>query len=164
MGVDIHMSIVKDGEFLAEDIFDGRNSVWFNNILKGGMEPYNNLPINYGYSKHTPDAFKNVYTKDEGYYGFCYINVSDFLDWFIKYNPHVDAGWVTKRVAWQIENQNYIPAEHEVQYELTKEDVVEDRVFVSFKNEYSCDAWLYNYIMNHIINGADADIIYCFDC
>ena len=32
MGVDIHMFVVKDKEVLKEDIFEGRNSQWFNNL------------------------------------------------------------------------------------------------------------------------------------
>lgn len=163
MGVDITMSIVKNKKYIKEDIFDGRNGAWFDRITQCRIEPYTFLPIKYGYSDQAPDSFKEHYNKENGYYDFRYFNVGDFRQWFERYNPNLDVGWVTKRTAWKMDYQGYVPFDNEIFYELTKEDPIEDRVFKTFKDNESCDEWLYNYILENNIPW-DADIIYCFDC
>ena len=81
MGIDIHMSIVKNKEYIAEDIFDGRNSEWFGNLQKEGWEnEYDELPARCGYSDQSPADYILKYTTERYYYGFFFINVKDFKD------------------------------------------------------------------------------------
>ena len=161
MGIDIHMSIVKNKEYIAEDIFDGRNSEWFGNLQKEGWEnEYDELPARCGYSDQSPADYILKYTTERYYYGFFFINVKDFKDWFIKYRPDKDACWVTTYDKWRIENKGYIP--ENPQHYLSCEDNINDMHFVEIENIYDCSKWLYNYLIdNHISD--DADIIYCFD-
>ena len=100
MGVDIHLYICKDEKYIAEDIFDGRNSEWFQNMQKcGNDEVYDSLPLEHGISNQAPAEW-NEYANKFGYYGFYYIKVGEFCDWFIAHRPDEDAGWVTRYEAW----------------------------------------------------------------
>ena len=109
MGVDIHMFICKNKEYIAEKIFDGRNSEWFNNMMgDGNDEIYDSLPIKWGVSDETPDAFSKEFT-DDWCFGFRYLNVKEFKNWFVEKRPDRDAGWVTKYEAWAYENKHVLP-------------------------------------------------------
>ena len=162
MGADIHMSIVKNNRYLAKNIYNGRNSEWFDNLQgEGWKDEYNELPIKYGYSNQTPENYKEKYNENNYYYGFRYINVGDFKNWFIKYRPDKDAGWVTTYEKWKIENKRWVP--DDVKHYLDKEDNIDDMHFIEFENPYDCSKWLYDYCIKHHISNK-ADIIYCFDC
>ena len=48
MGVDITMHIVRGkNEIIYENIFDGRNSEWFDNISGRGTDIYDEFPAKY---------------------------------------------------------------------------------------------------------------------
>ena len=160
-GVDIHLYICKDKKYIAEDIFEGRNSSWFANMQKEGIDDtYQYLPIQYGISeKDTPDDY-NHYNHDLGYYGFYYIKVEDFKNWFLQYRPDEDAGWVTRYEKWAYNNKGIYP--EYLKKELTKNDVIEDMRFIVVTNQYDCSAWLYTYLLDNDIPD-DAVIQYCFD-
>ena len=38
MGMDIHMHLVKDGEYVKKNIHDGRNREWFANLQDEGWD------------------------------------------------------------------------------------------------------------------------------
>ena len=155
------MYIVKNKKTLAEDIFDGRNSEWFNNLQKDGWDDtYNKLPSKYGFSEQCPDNITKNYKDEFGFYGFHYINVGDFREWFIKYRPDIDAGWVSTYDKWRIENKEYVP--EDLQHYLDKDDNINDMHFVTVQNKYDCSKWLYEYLNEYNIPN-DADIWYCFD-
>lgn len=157
MGVDIHLYICKDKSYIAENIFEGRNSEWFDNLQQNGDTEYDHLPVNYGISDEAPAD----YSKFEEYcYGFYFIKVKDFKDWFLKYRPDMDAGWVTKYDAWAYETK-YIQPDY-LQKKLFKEDVLEDMKFIEVVNRHDCSRWLYDYLCAHNIPD-DAIIQYCFD-
>lgn len=160
MGVDIHMSIVKDKEILAKDIFDGRNSEWFNNLQGRGWDSeYDKLPISTGFPENCSERlvkYKDIF----GYYGFYYISVKDFCEWFLKYRPDIDAGWVSTYDKWRIEKKGYIP--EDPQHYLDKEDNVNDMHWVEFENIYDCSKWLFDYLVSNKIPD-DANIVYFFD-
>ena len=161
MGVDIHMNIVKNKEVIAKDIFDGRNSEWFNNLQGGGWNnEYDHLPAEYGFSDQTPDDIKEYYNKD-WCYGFNSVNVSEFKKWFEKYHPDLSAGWISTYDKWRMENKGYIPEDLPVY--LGKEDNPADMYFIEYENPYDCSRWLNDYLVENNIPD-DADIIYCFDC
>lgn len=162
MGVDMHLYICKNKKYIAEDIFDGRNSEWFRNIQgEGNDEVYNSLPLSYGISDQAPAHFSDSFKGEMGYYGFHYIKVSDFCDWFIKHRPDEDAGWVTTYEKWAYENKGIKP--EYLRRSLTKDDVIEDMKFITITNEYDCSAWLYCYLVDNNIPD-DAVVQYCFDC
>ena len=162
MGRDIHLSIVKNGEYLAENIFIGRNQEWFSDLLGDGWDDaYDELPKNSGVSYQVPLNYEKKYNKDNFYYGFYYVHVKDFKQWYLKFRPDLDAGWVSTYDKWKYENKGILPSE--VNHYLNKDDNINDMHFIEFVNEYDCSRWLYKYIYDHGIPD-DADIIYCFDC
>ena len=163
MGVDIHMYIVKDKEIVADDIFDGRNTEWFNNLMqRGNNDEYDYLPVKWCISPMAPDDLKEKYKKEDGYYGFHCMKVEDFMKWFNKYRPDKDAGWVTTYEKWAYENKGeYLEPSH---YYPTNEEInPRDIHFIEVINYHDCSRWLYKYIKENSIP-MDADITYWFDC
>lgn len=160
MGMDIHMFICKNKEYIAKDIFAGRNSEWFNNMMgDGNDEVYDSLPIKWGISDEAPNTFSEEFN-DDWCFGFRYLNVKEFEDWFIEKRPDEDAGWVTRYEAWAYKHKGIEP--EYLKKELTKNDVIEDMKFIVVTSKYDCSAWLYCYLVDNNIPD-DATIQYCFD-
>ena len=165
MGMDITLRILdKNGKFLTEDIYDGRNREWFNNMSGKYTtdEAYNHLPLGYG----TLDFFSNEWLEmeqDRDYFDFRYISVKEYRNWYMKYNPSFQAGWVNRYTDFLMKYKGYIPEyEIDLYHELDKDDIIEDMVWVEFNDKYDNTTWLYNYLdENNIPN--DACIIYFFD-
>ena len=161
MGMDIHMNLVKDSEYLKRDIFDGRDPEWFLNLCqRGWQDEYNKLNINFGLCPQSPKEINQEELIKKGYFDFCYINVKDFKEWFVEYRPDRDAGWVTTYDKWRIENKNYIP--EYIDHYLSKEDNINDMHFITITNPYDSSAWLYHYLIKNEIPD-EADITYWFD-
>jgi hypothetical protein len=160
MGRDIHLNILSaEGEVLKQDIFDGRNSEWFDNMCGRDDDPeYNHLNICYGFPENASEDFVKHYK--DGYFDHRYINVKDFYDWFINYRPDLDAGWVSTYDKWRMERKGYIP--DAIHYLPAKNNSI-DMHFVEIENEYDCSRWLYNYLIDNNISFS-ANIVYCFDC
>lgn len=163
MGVDIHMDILHNGEVIKKDIFDGRNSEWFNNLQpdRGWDDEYGLLNICYGYPDETPEDYIKRYEDKRTYFGRHYIKVQDFVEWFWTYRPDKKAGWVTTYDKWRIENKGYIP--EDLPTCLYKDDIIEDMHFITYENRWDCSKWLVEYLMGNEIP-VDAYIVYCFDC
>lgn len=154
------MHIVKDNVYIKEDIFDGRNTEWFRNMMQqGGSDEYDYLPIRYGLSPKAPKSLNQEKLAKDGYFGFYHIQVKAFLDWFCKYRPDMDAGWVTTYDKWRAENKGYTP---ELMYTLPEDARIEDMHFITITNSYDCSTWLYQYLKKNRIN-KNADITYWFD-
>ena len=161
MGRDIHLNIIKNGSYLGINIFKGRNQEWFNNLLGDSYdEVYGEFPRNSGIPSNAPIDYEIKYNKDNFCYGFYYVHVGDFKQWYLKYRPDLDAGWVSTYDKWRYENKGILPSE--VSHYLDKDDNINDMHFIEFVNEYDCSKWLYEYIYDHVIPD-DADIVYCFD-
>ena len=159
MGMDIHLYIAKDKEYIARDIFDGRNTEWFNNMMgDGNDEVYDSLPIKWGISDETPKTFSEEFK--DWCFGFRYLNVKEFKDWFLEKRPDEDAGWVTRYEEWAYLHKGIEP--EYLRKELTKNDVIEDMRFITITNQYDCSAWLYCYLEDNDIPD-DATLQYCFD-
>ena len=153
------MYIARNKEYIAEDIFEGRNSEWFNNMMgDGNDEVYDSLPIGYGISEEIPDSYSENFK--DWCFRFHYINVKDFKDWFLEKRPDKDAGWVTRYERWAYENKGIKP--EYLRKELHKDDVIVDMRFIEVTNQYDCSAWLYCYLEDNDIPD-DATIQYCFD-
>ena len=163
MGRDIHLNIIKKKEFLAENIFDGRNSDWFNNLTGQGVEDeYDYFPRRWSIPDEAPDKITDAYnnSRDYGYFDFFYVNVKEFKDWYVKYIPYLKAGWVNTYDKWRIEKKGYIP--DELPHYLPEEYNPNDVYFIEYEDKYDCSRWLYNYLNEHDIPN-DADIVYYFD-
>lgn len=160
--MDIHLNIVKNKNYIASDIFPGRNTEWFNNMMqKGNNNLYDFLSIHEGNSPQAPDSWGNYYGSDDhSYFGNNYIHVKDFKDWFEKYKPHLDAGWVTRYEKWEYETREVIP---KVLHFLPDDKNINDMIFTEIENKWDCAKWFYDYMAEHEIP-LDADIQYCFDC
>jgi hypothetical protein len=74
--------------------------------------------------------------------------------------PDCDAGWCTRREEWEYTLRGIIP---ELHYSLSKEDILEDMVFIQIQEKNENSRWLYNYLIENEIDD-DADITYWFDC
>ena len=164
MGIDIHMSIVRNGKESIPNIFDGRNSDWFRNLCGDGWdEEYDHLPSHYGIPDECPEKIKEDFDRParDGYYGFYYIIVKDFKEWFEDYRPDLQAGWASTYDKWRIENKHYIP-ENGLPHYLDKEDNKDDMHFIEYANIYDCSRWLYQFLCDRNVPG-DAYIVYYFD-
>lgn len=159
MGKDIHMHIVMDKKILEKEIFDGRSSEWFSNLSGDGWDnEYDHLPVDYHWND-APEELLEEYRED-CYFDFRSIKVEWFKDWFKKYRPDRQAGWVTTYEKWRIEKKGYVP--EDVKHYLDEDDDIRDMHFIEFENPYDCSAWLYNYLDDNKIPD-DAIILYCFD-
>lgn len=161
MGMDIHMSIVKDGKILFDNIYDGRNTAWFNNLMgKGCKWEYDYLKIKSGLSKQSPENQNNL--EKDGYFGFNHINVGDFMEWYYEYKPFLDAGWITTRTEWLVKNKGYILDSDDVYYSLNEIDGnINDYVFSEF-SIHENSTFIKDFIVeNEVLYGAD--ICYYFD-
>ena len=161
MGIDIHMHIIdKDGKVLAKEIFDGRNSEWFSDLRGDGWnDEYYHLPSYFGFPEGTPKEITK-YDGMLGYFGFYYMVVGDFKDWFNKYRPDLKAGWASTYDKWRIEKKHYIP--DELPTNLSAEDDKDNMHFVEYENIYDCSKWLYKYLEEENFPD-DAYISYYFD-
>ena len=163
MGMDIHMSIVKDGKILFDNIYDGRDTAWFQNLMGRGCKwEYNHLKTKYGLSKQSPEDQNRL--EKEGYFGFNHVKVSDFMEWYYAYKPYLDAGWVTKRTEWLVQNKGYIldSDSYDVHYSLNEIDGdTSDYVFTEF-TIYESSRSIKKFIAEHEVP-YDADICYYFD-
>lgn len=161
MGMDIHIHIVKNGEYVVKNIYTGRNSDWFDNMMGNGYDDcYNYLDLIFGIS---PQAPKNLDAKElskKGYFDFFYVSVKNFKNWFKQYRPDISAGWVSTYDKWRIEHKGYIP--EYMAYTLTKEDILEDMHFVEVTNPYDPSAFIYSFLIENDIDD-NADITYWFD-
>jgi hypothetical protein len=162
MGRDIHMYLVKKGK-ATEDIYPGRNSEWFSNLIGDGWDDeYDYLPTEAGISPQAPKTldFDETDLRSKLYHSFFYISVGKFREWFEHYRPDLKAGWVDTYTKWQIERKHLMP--HEVNTVLPEDVNTTDYHFVEFVDEYDQSRWLYNYLKdNHYRD--DVDITFWFD-
>ena len=165
MGKDICMYLIDNkGNIINDNLYNGRNYHWFDNITGRGADPeYNHYPTHYGLPKDImmPKKIEDEYIKD--YYDFYYMKLKDYLDWFNKYEPDIRAGYFTEYDRWLIENKGYIPDEDEVVTHIENVEHPEVYTFMTYENIYNPDK---NIISNIDVHGSIEDyyIIYYFDC
>ena len=165
MNVNIHMHIIRDNKMVKKDIFNNskKDSDWFNNLQgKYGGNEYDHLPVCYG----VPAGFEENRCANGNYnFGHAYMTVKEFCQWFEKYRPDQDSGWVTTKQNWLIKNKNYDP-ELFAKPRLTATDIVDDMIFIEYANKADRSRWLEEYLTIAERNGVikDSDIIfYYFD-
>ena len=166
MGKDIHMFIVGKQGIIKSNIYTGRNYVWFDQLTDAGdyADDYANLPITFGWSPFTPEILKIRYSRERDYYDHYHFKVKYFVEWFEKYRPNVDAGWVTTYDKWLYETKGIIPhLTHELSERTSEDDFYpQDWHFIEVEKPDDCSKWLYDYIKENNIDG-NADVTYCFD-
>lgn len=160
MGMDITMHITNsNGSVIKRDnIYDGRNSEWFNQLMHHCCDDaYDNLDT---YSGIPENANSQIVKDKEWTFGHHYISVGEYKKWFEKYRPDIDAGWVTTRDKWLYERKGIIPI---LKYELSEEDIPADMHFIEVEEKYDNSKWVYNYLIkNEDILDEDL-IVYYFD-
>ena len=165
MGVDITMSIIRGNEYIKENIFDGRNSEWFNNLEgRGWDDEYDHLLTDYGIPDEVPNKIKDHFDNkiDYGYYDFHYITVFEFKKWFKTYRPDLKAGWVSTYDKWKWEHKHIAPKDPK--HYLDEDDDLRDIHFIEYDDKYECSGWLYDYLIDNKKEIEDTDIIiYYFD-
>ena len=168
MGRDIHMQVFKRDKnnklnIFEEEIFDGRNSDWFNNLVGNGWDnEYDFLPTYWGVPEDAPEKYKEIYEnrKDNCYFDFRYFRVIDFLNWYNKYKPYLKAGWATRYEEWICRVKN-MPLEY---LPISKpDDDGDEYTFIEYENKNDCSKWLYEYIKEKELGFEDI-IFYYFDC
>lgn len=164
MGVDIHMYIVaKNGKMKFDNIFEGRNREWFDALQNQSCDVvYDSCPIHRGLPECVPSKITDAQNHDI-YYGFHYMNVSEFKTWFAEKRPDIDAGWCNTYDKWLYETKKIQP---EVLYrELSEDANPNDWHFIEVWNPYDCNCWLFNYLEDYASYITDSDnIVYYFDC
>ena len=112
MGVDLHMHIIdREGNFLAKDLFEGdRDYDWFD-ALQGSeaVDSFKRLPFSSGIPEELKDKIFSSEEEEKSYYGFGYITIKDFYNWFWKNRPDHNAYWTTKRQAWLYQTKKIVP-------------------------------------------------------
>lgn len=167
MGTNIHMSIVtQDGNFRHRNIFNGRNSEWFDNLQNRGCSSiYDEFPNIGGLPDIIPEEIKNAYDapkEDYCYYGFYHIVVEDFCKWFDKVRPDIDAGWLSTYEKWLYDTKGIIPKN--IPHYLDSKCNPHDYHFVEITNPYDCSNWLNQFIKDNVDVCPEDYIVYYFDC
>ena len=173
MGVDIHMFVIKDNEILKDDMFDGRNSEWFNNLSGTSISDptYHELCRHSGWKNiNCPEELYKEYCEpQEGdnicyFYGHTAIKVGDFLDWFYDYCPDKKAGYAPRYIAWLASEKNIMPSNDDVRQYVSKAEIEEeDLVWFEYTDKYEPSIDIAEQI-NNFQCPRDAWIIFCFDC
>lgn len=171
MGVDIHMALVRnDGKILIKDVYDGRNSEWFSNLQRNGLnDEYYSLPDKPGIPEFAPAFIKEDYegAPQNGYYGFAYMSFQDYAKWYEEYKPQFDAGWVSTYDKWRMEKKGYIP--EDVLHYFPEDANPVDLHFIEFTNPYDPNTCVINAVYKYFLENEEdypcqAYLIYYFDC
>lgn len=166
MGMDIHMRLIKKstGFVIFDDLYDGRNSEWFNNLIGSGYgEVYDKL----FWEKGLPDcitegtdfeAYHN--SRDWGAFGFQWIPAQDYVEWYEVYRPQVDAGYVTEWENWAYENGRYNPFESGIAHYIGDSANKDHYIFREFVNNYCPDTRVYDKITSLVNEDINDCIIF----
>lgn len=164
MGEDIHMYIVADNKVIKNLSTGIRAYEWFDNLQQEGDKiEYDYLNIMFGMSQQAPktEEFSIEALKKKYCYGFYHFKVRDYLDWYEKYKPNTDAGWVTTYTAWKYKNKGLVPSEDDVYHELPKDVNKDDYVFISFNGVDTMAYDLYRVLFCAF--PPNAEVTYWFD-
>jgi len=164
MSSDIHMHIISNsGEYKYNDLFDGvRNYEWFDNICDKYHSNfcYDSFPKTSGIPDFAPEAVKKD-KEDVGYFDFFYVKVGEFLEWFNRLRPDVDAGWVSTYEMWLYQAKGIAP--DEIPHELDEDCNALDYHFMEIEDPEDMSRVLFEFIVDHKDIGLEDYIIYYFD-
>ena len=162
MGMDIWVHVVnKNGEYIKKDLFDGRNSMWFGKINHEEDE-YAYVPWIYNHDADfiPVDIKEDFNSKDyTGLFGFKAVKVADLLNWYDKYRPDIDAGWIRRYDKWRWENKAIAP--EDVYHYFDDSMNINDWVWVeNLPKEDEYIKIIIDQINNNQVNPNDFVIIY----
>ena len=170
MGMAATLRVCKDGNFIDNlkegewSIFDGRNREWFDNLMGNGNSSeyeWGRFPAHVGVEDdNIPQEWKDEYSKEMCYFGWHYITVKDFSNWFYKYSPHICGGWISKYDEFMLKYKSIEPEEY-----YTCPDCISNFdgcVFATWENQYDCSKWLFEWLEDNKMPN-DAVIVYRFD-
>jgi hypothetical protein len=162
MGTDIHVAIIRDGEFVTSEFDLGRNYSWFDKIQTEEDE-YAYLKWHYDADDHVvPQQIRDL-LNERGYYGFKYVSVPDFISWFEKYHPDLDAGWVSTYSKWKWEKKHIAIDEDDVYHYLPEDVNKDDYVFMEFSAWDDSSALIIDNIPLDYMTEDDVYLVFYFD-
>ena len=166
MGADIHMRLIRKstGFVVLDDLYDGRCLEWFDNLTgRGYNEVYSKLSWRFG----LPDCITEgedfeIYQNphDYGGYNFQWIPAKEYIDWYEKYRPYLDAGYLTEWENWAYEHSRYDPFKHEIRHYLADGDREENYIFREFIDKGCPDIHVYKQIISLPYENIEDCIIY----
>lgn len=155
----------KDGIMINDNMYDGRNSEWFDNLCGCGYdESYDNLQryMNVDLPECASEEDK-AECKEYGY-GARYITVENYMKWYYLCKPHKDAGWFTTYEMWKMDNKNWAPDFDTIKHSLNKDDNPADFIFTEVVNPYDCNTYIIKNLPTAVeTNPADYIIYFYFD-
>ena len=172
MGVDLHMHIIdRKGNFLAKNLFEGeRDYDWFD-ALQGSeaVDSFKRLPFSNGIPEELKDKIFSSEEEEKSYYGFGYITIKDFYNWFWRNRPDHNAYWTTKRQAWLYQTKKIVPSLQLYYLGGALEESgcpIEDMVFIDVIDEEDNYKKLIKIIEEDPIFSKmnDSYLVYYFDC
>lgn len=157
MGVDIHCELYRNGKWNEIDLDGYRNSEWFRSL--GGysvIDPaYNHLP----YLPFTEvDKAREKELTPDGCYGFIMFNFRELVEWFRKYRPDFQAGWVSVYDKWMLDNKNEIPKD--VYMDIPEHSHRDNWVFAEWYDEYDPMLWFLEKLKENDVDGNENILIY----
>lgn len=157
------MSIIRDGEYVKKEIFDGRDSEWFDNLCgKGWDNVYDILPVEDGLPDLCPEQIRED-KMENGYFCFRWIPVVDMIKWLEDKKPWIDAGWATTYEKWNYETRGIIDKDGLPHFKPN--DNNEPYYFIQYEKRYDCSKWLFDYLTKEYPQGSEGNdiLIYYFD-
>lgn len=168
MGVDIHMHVIREKDFVIKDILHGyRDSTWFDELqLNSSNQDYDEFPVESGIPEIVPDQIADDYKNRnlKIYYGFFHITVKDFLNWCDRVSPWMNAGWATTYQKWLYENKGRYFEDYELPIEKPTKGAADDYHFIEYMNPNNPTFKLYEKILTNRYDIKNTDtIVYYFD-
>lgn len=161
MGVDCTMYLYnREIDKISDEFLGGlRNSEWFDQMGNGAPGLH---IVRLESPEELPEILQPIIARWEGsFYNLRKISALDYLNWVAEYKPYLDAGWCTKREAWEYRTRGIIPY---LQYELDEDDIIEDREFLEVCYNGDINLWFKEELLKRNMKLEEIDIYYWFDC
>lgn len=171
MGIDITMHLIsKEGDIIVANIFEDRDYRWFENISENGEDiEYDYFPCKHGAPENLSlELIFEAYCTDYNY-GFRYVNVKDFIEWYQEKRPNEDAGWVSTYEKYLYDNKGIAPKDVCRCLDEIPIGVKDDFHFLVFEKEHEPSRTLYYKLYKLAQEGVisynmqDYYLCYCFN-
>lgn len=169
MGADIHMKLIKDNKIIEDDLFEGRNYDWFDDLTGKGYctnVSYKTLfdIKTAGIPEDSPKEIVDDYNED-WYFDFYWMKLKDFCNWVKTSRPQLEAGWVSTYDAWAYKKKGIIPEEMFKSLASIDEEYIKDYNFIEIVNKFEPSYYISEYLINkgYDIEDEDYKIVFYFD-
>ena len=137
---------------ISEELYKGHCSEWIDTFRGCGSRVEYDILKDYCKS-HWGNFPECKFTKKENvYFGHHAITVKDYIDWYHKYKPYLDAGWVRKYDAWCYNHKGIIP---ELIYHHLPACPIEDVEWIEINDNNCPDTYIYKKICEFLNNNYD---------